>query len=68
VGGEGKADNEEEDDEDPIEIFPVLDSPSRPAPRHTTQIQVGAQWRPTRTLALRSGAREPEGGGGRGHP
>jgi hypothetical protein len=34
-GGEGITDGDEEDDEDPIEIFPVLDSPLRPAPRHT---------------------------------
>jgi hypothetical protein len=60
-GGEGNAD-EEEDNEDPIKIFPVLDSPSRLAPIHITQIQVRAQGRPTGTLAPRSGAREPEGG------
>jgi hypothetical protein len=62
-GGEGNADDEEEDDEDSIEIFPILDSTSRPVPRHIVWIQVGAQWRPTGTLAPRYGAREPEGGG-----
>jgi hypothetical protein len=62
-GGEGNTDDEEEDDEDSIEIFPILDSTSRPVPRHIAWIQVGAQWRPTGTLAPRYGAREPEGGG-----
>jgi hypothetical protein len=51
-------------DEDPIEIYSVLDSPSRLALRHITLIQVGAQGRPTGTLAPRSGARKLEGGGG----
>jgi hypothetical protein len=58
-GGEGKV-----NDEDPIEIFPVLDSLPRLTLRHNTRIQVGAQGRPTGTLAPRSGARELEGGGG----
>jgi hypothetical protein len=58
-GGEGNADDEEED---PNEIFSVLDSPLRPGPRHTARIQVGVQGRPTRILAPRSGVRGLKGG------
>jgi hypothetical protein len=61
-GGEGVTAVEEDDEEDRIEIFPVLNSPPRLAPRHMTLIQVGTQGRPTGTLVPRSRAREPEGG------
>jgi hypothetical protein len=57
-GGEGVAVAEEDDEEDPVEIIPVLGSPPRPAPRHMTRIQVGVQGRPTGTLAPRSEVRE----------
>jgi hypothetical protein len=63
-GGEGVTVAEEEDEDDPVEVIPVLDSPPRPAPRQMARIQGSVQRRPTRTLAPRSEAREPKGGGG----
>jgi hypothetical protein len=62
-GGEGVTVAEEEDEDDPVEVIPVLDSPPRPAPRQMARIQGSVQRRPTRTLAPRSEAREPKGGG-----
>jgi hypothetical protein len=58
--GQGGAEEEEDNEEDPIEIFPalVLLSPHQ----FIIQICVSEQGRPTRTLAPRSGPRGLEGG------
>jgi hypothetical protein len=61
---EGREGNAEEDngEEDPVKIFSVLNSASRPGPLLTARIQVGEEGQPIRTLVPRSGARGPEGG------
>jgi hypothetical protein len=50
---------EEEEDDEPVEVILVPDpTPPRLAYKQTTQIRIGPWGRPTRTLALRTGARE----------
>jgi hypothetical protein len=50
---------EEEDDDEPVEVIPVHESPPRwPVYKQMTRIQIGPQGRPTETIASRTDARE----------
>jgi hypothetical protein len=50
---------EEEDDDEPVEVILVPDpTPPQLAYKQTSQIRIGPRGQPTRTLALRTGARE----------
>jgi hypothetical protein len=50
---------EEEDDDEPVKVIPVLESPPRRSMyKQTTRIRIGPRGRPTGPLAPRTGARE----------
>jgi hypothetical protein len=50
---------EEEDDDEPVEVIPVSESPpKRPAYKQTARIRIGPWGRPTGTLVPQTGARE----------
>jgi hypothetical protein len=61
-GGEEVTIAKGEEEEDPVEVILVLNSPLRLTPTRMARIQVGTQGRPTRILAPRSRASEADRG------